>query len=260
MPRPACADYPAADTMCYSAVRTVEEVPLVCTGGIYPECSRVADPAFVRPDTADILHADYWACDSRHTYFSDDQDAAEAAGRTTSDYCSPGTVDVCLGLGCTTEVSLHATTPADEGENLTFELRLSGAAPVPIVVTVSTGDDSAATHGASSTGPGRDYVPLSSHRVAIAAGDTAATFDVSTISDTVHEADETLAVTIGSVAGGHLGAPAAAVGTITNDDDAPVVRFAGDVTADEDSSIALRRRWTQTATGQSKANTSTERA
>ena len=139
-------------------------------------------------------------------------------------------------------VNIDSSVSADEGSALDFTVSLSKIVPHDVTVTVSTGDDPAATHPADATGAHRDYTPLAGHTVTIAAGFQTATVSVDTVSDTIDEFDETFVLRIDNVTSATVavvGSTDTAVGTITDDDTSPEVSI-GDVSAGEsDGSLSF---------------------
>ena len=139
------------------------------------------------------------------------------------------------------EVYLAGPVSAAEGATLDFEVRLRQAAAMAVTVTVSTGADPAAAHAAADTGTSRDYLPKSGAQVTIPAGSVSATVWVFTIADTDDEHDETLLLRIDSVddpAGGFVGSPDEAVGTIVDNDPPPEASIV-DASAVESGPVAF---------------------
>lgn len=99
--------------------------------------------------------------------------------------------------------------------NVVFTVSLSAVSGLPVSVSYATSD------GTATTADG-DYTAASS-TLNIPAGQASGTISVAVAGDTKYEADEAFAVTLGSPSGATLGVPAAAAGTITNDDLSPVV-------------------------------------
>ena len=108
-----------------------------------------------------------------------------------------------------------ADASAAEGDTATFTITLSteSAADVTVTATTSTGSGDTATAGV-------DYTHKT-QELTIDAGDTEAEFDVAILEDTLDEPDETFTVTL-SAASVTL-TDATATGTITDDDDLPVL-------------------------------------
>ena len=94
-----------------------------------------------------------------------------------------------------------------------FFVRLSNASSKPVSVQISTADDTAKA--------GSDYFAISG-TLTIAPGSTTGIFPVPVITDTVVEPDETFFVNLTNPVGGTI-ADSQAVGTIVNDDLAPVL-------------------------------------
>ena len=90
-------------------------------------------------------------------------------------------------------VSVEAGS-ATEGSAVTFKAKLSKAVGSNVVLGWSTGNDD--TAGANQATADTDYSAVSSASVTITAGQTEASFSVSTTGDTTTEGDETFEVTI----------------------------------------------------------------
>ncbi len=173
------------------------------------------------------LVVDYRTCDDRLTAFNSDRSDAEAAGRSEDDYCTEGTVTVYLGD--TRGVTLSSSTYAvDEGAALDFEVQLTQASTADVVVDYTVTDGTALA--------GSDYTAPTG-QVRIPAGDTTATISVATTADTTYETDETLLLQLTSATGATLASITQAYGTILNDDPAPVISLAADVSAVEDDTV-----------------------
>ena len=200
----ACGTDLAAHAVCYSAKRLMDQ------------------PA--------ELTVPYIACDDRYLHFLDDQADAEAAGHTVDDYCATNTATVYLG-GTASDVALTSNQyTAAESRAIRFDLQLSQASPIDVVVDYTVTPVTATA--------GSDYL-IPPGQVTIPAGDTTATIYVFTTQDATHETDETLTVRLDAATGTTLGSITQATGTITNNDAEPVAGFVGAVTADEDTSIPL---------------------
>ena len=128
----------------------------------------------------------------------------------------------------TPEVYLDGDVRRAEGAALEFTVRLQKVSPEDVTVTLSTEDDTAATHSADATGSARDYHPQTSHQITIPAGNMEATARVSTVSDSTDEYNETFVLRIdatNSSIGANVGSPAQAVGTIIDNDNPPTVNI-----------------------------------
>lgn len=180
--RLACQTGLGADELCYSAQRLT--------------------------DQPTVLTIPYLACDDRYLSYLADRRDAEAAGRTTGDYCASGAVTVHLGLPPIEATLDGSRVSAAEGTNLSFGVRLDRAAVEDVVV------DYAVTGG---TATASDWLAPPG-QVTIPAGNAAATIEISTVQDTIVEDDETLTVTLTSVSGADLGSAVAAEGVIIDDD------------------------------------------
>ncbi len=112
-----------------------------------------------------------------------------------------------------------ADASAAEGDALTFTVTRSGATGAAASVQWATAAD--AREGAVPAAAGADYTAVATARtLTIAAGDTTATFTVATTEDTVDEPNETFLVKLTGASGAAV-TDDEAVGTITDDDDAP---------------------------------------
>ncbi len=136
----------------------------------------------------------------------------------------------------TVSVAAASTT---EGSDVTFTAELSRAVDFDVVLGWSTGDDG--TAGARQATSGTDYTAVTSGSVTVVAGDTAATFSVSTTQDTDTEGDETFAVTVtGTALPEWVTIPtASAVGTIEDDDAATVSVAAASATEGSDVTFTV---------------------
>ena len=137
-----------------------------------------------------------------------------ATGATIADATATGTI---TGAGALLAV---ADASAAEGDALTFTVTRTGDTAKAASVQWTTGDD--ATEGAVRATAGADYTAqTTAQTLAFKAGDATATFTVATTEDAIDEPDETFAVTLASPSTGTAIADDAAIGTITDDDDAP---------------------------------------
>jgi hypothetical protein len=104
-----------------------------------------------------------------------------------------------------------------EGNSLTklatFTITLSSALSGPVLVDVATANGTATA--------GSDYVAKSTVGLRVPAGSTSKTFTVTIAGDTVPETDETFTVNLSNASGAAI-ADAQGVGTISNDDSAPM--------------------------------------
>ena len=115
-----------------------------------------------------------------------------------------------------TTLSIAATSVVEGNSGPTtanFPVRLSRASAKPVTVRYATADGTA-------TAPG-DYTATSG-TLTFAAGDTSKTIPVTVQGDSVVEPDETFTLTLSNAANARL-STATATGTITNDDEAPLV-------------------------------------
>ena len=122
----------------------------------------------------------------------------------------------------TAAVSVVAGDPVTEGGDATFTVSLSGAVSAPVTVNWSTSDGTATV--------GSDYAAGSGTVTFRTGTTTPQTLTVATVDDALAEADETFTVALtalGLPAGVSLGMdPAAAVGTIVDDDPEPTLSIA----------------------------------
>ncbi|NND16821.1 MAG: DUF11 domain-containing protein [Eudoraea sp.] len=119
---------------------------------------------------------------------------------------------------------------ANEGNDISFGVTLSGESSGNITLTLGFADGSA-------TG-GTDYINTAV-QITILAGDTTGVVDISTIEDTTDELDETFVISVLSVDAGMAGdTNDTATGTIIDDDAPPNVTI-GNASADEGTSISF---------------------
>ncbi|MDJ0496946.1 MAG: S-layer homology domain-containing protein [Acidimicrobiia bacterium] len=107
-----------------------------------------------------------------------------------------------------------------EGGDLEFTVSRTGALNFAASVTATTSDGTADA--------GDDYTANPGETVDLAVGEASATFTVTTLSDDIDEADETLTVTLTAPTGNATIDDATGVGTITDDDTAGVTVDEGD--------------------------------
>ncbi|KAA2211332.1 Calx-beta domain-containing protein [Teichococcus oryzae] len=100
----------------------------------------------------------------------------------------------------------------DEGDVATFNVTLSSAAMGPVTVNYATSNGTAAAS---------DFTARTG-TLTFTAGETSKTITVQTTEDTTVEPDETFNVTLSAPSGATLGEKTSAVGTIVNDDQAPL--------------------------------------
>ena len=136
------------------------------------------------------------------------------------------TVSITVAAGVTVTVAAGSAT---EGSAVTFKAKLSAAVSSDVVLDWVTGNDD--TTGANQATSGTDYTAVTNGSVTITASSTEASFSVSTTEDGLAEGDETFMVTISEpsgtpLPGGVTIGTASAVGTIVDDDAAPVVSTA----------------------------------
>ena len=137
-----------------------------------------------------------------------------ATGATIADATATGTITGADALLAVADAS------AAEGEAVTFTVTRAGDIAKAATVQWTTGDDT--TEGAVRATAGADYTArTTAQTLAFKAGESTATFTVATTEDAIDEPDETFAVTLASPSAGTALADAAAIGTITDDDDTP---------------------------------------
>ena len=133
----------------------------------------------------------------------------------------------------------RSVTEGDAGTTAaTFTVSLTNPSAFPIAVDVATSDQTA-------TAPA-DYAPVAT-TVNFAPGEVSKTVDVLVEGDVVHEVNETYAVDLANPVGAGL-ADAAGVGTIVDDDAAPVLDV-GDVTVTEGNAGDVTASFPVTLTG-----------
>ncbi|MXW20881.1 MAG: hypothetical protein F4Z95_08765, partial [Gammaproteobacteria bacterium] len=124
---------------------------------------------------------------------------------------------------------------ATEGQAISFTVTRSGATGDAASVDWSTAEDSDGDHPASSS----DYTEqATAQTLNFAAGETSKTISVATTQDALDEEDETFIVELSSPSTGTSITDASATGTITDDDDLPVLSI-GDATASEGKGAAF---------------------
>ena len=130
----------------------------------------------------------------------------------------------------TLSVADASVTEGNSGTHqLAFAVSLSAAATAPVTVAYATSDGTATA--------GSDYTATHG-TVTFAAGETSKVVNVSVLGDTVVEANETLNLTLSTPSGATL-AHGSAVGTIINDDTAPLPTLSiGDASFAEGSAAA----------------------
>ena len=154
------------------------------------------------------------------------------AGLTMGTASAVGTIQDDDGVTVTVEGG-----SAIEGSAVTFKAKLSAAVGADVVLGWVTGADD--TENASQATAGTDYTAVTNGSVTITAGQTEASFTVSTTADTDTEGDETFKATITgtTLPAGVTIVTAGAIGTIS-DDDRPT---ASDIskTVDEDTTLTF---------------------
>ena len=113
---------------------------------------------------------------------------------------------------------------ATEGSAVTFTVTLSSATTADVSVPYSTSVTGSDTATLNATAPGgADFTAATNATLNIVAGSLTGTISVPTTNDTVDEPDETFTVTLGTPTNATLGSPAAATGTINDNDATPQV-------------------------------------
>ena len=144
------------------------------------------------------------------------------------------------------EVSVAAASAA-EGDTVALTVSLGAVSGRDMVVQYATQDHAGGTHQATagdSNDAGRDYTSVSAASVMIEAGQLSASVSVATREDSIDEHDETfeLRLTGASTGGTQVGdistTAGTAVGTITDDDDMPLLSIS-DASASENADPAV---------------------
>ena len=156
----------------------------------------------VKGDTAEEADETFTLTLSNPTNATLSATAATATGTIRND-------DTTLSIAAASVVEGNSGTTT-----ASFPVRLSRASAKTVTVNYATADGTA-------TAPG-DYTAIPSTRLTFNPGTTSATIPVEVQGDTVVEPDETFTLTLSSPTNARLG-NATATGTITNDDDAPLV-------------------------------------
>ena len=108
-----------------------------------------------------------------------------------------------------------------EGGKAMFTVTLTPVSGRDVTVQWTTGDDG--TDGAVQATADTDYTAqTTAATLTIAAGSTTGTVEVQTTEDTLYEGDETFAVELASPTNATLGSPDTGIGTITDNDTAPM--------------------------------------
>ena len=135
------------------------------------------------------------------------------SGATIADGTAVGTITNDDTPPPTLAVADATVSEGNSGtRNLAFTVSLSAAATGPVTVAYATGNGTATA--------GSDYTAASG-TLTFAAGETSKVVNVQVSGDTAVEANETLTLTLSSPSGATI-ADGAAIGTITNDDTAPL--------------------------------------
>ena len=113
-----------------------------------------------------------------------------------------------------------------EGEEAEFVVSLSPASGKQVTVGYATADGTAKA--------GEDYTAATTGALTFTAGATERTISITTAEDSRNEDEEAFTVTLSNPGNATLGSDAAATGTITDDDDPPVLTIAGDTMSEGD--------------------------
>src|SRR4030095_16948008 len=153
------------------------------------------------------------------------------SGATIADGTAIGTItnDDTAPLPALSVADATVSEGNSGAKDLAFTLSLSAAATGPITVAYATSNGTATA--------GSDYTAASG-TLTFAAGETSKVVHVQVTGDTAVEANETLTLTLSAPSGATI-ADGSAVGTITNDDTAPLPTLAvADATVSEGNSGA----------------------
>ncbi|MDE0644028.1 MAG: hypothetical protein OXH95_07880, partial [bacterium] len=132
-------------------------------------------------------------------------------------------------------VSIGAAATATEGGSVSFTISLSAESGLPVRVKWKTADHTGGTNQAAAN---VDYTAQALTDVIIAAGSTSTTVTVATKEDALDEPDETFLVQLSAPRGVVSPTAATATGTITDDDDPPVLSIA-DAAATEGTAVSF---------------------
>ena len=117
---------------------------------------------------------------------------------------------------------------AAEGGNVVFTVFKSGLTEKTVTVEVSTALDTTNLNTvARAVGGGTDYQSKTDEVVTFLPGQNTQGFTVTTVQDTIDELDETFLAVLSDPGNATLGTPSQNVGTIVDDDPAPVVTIQG---------------------------------
>ncbi|MBY0324701.1 MAG: cellulase family glycosylhydrolase [Reyranella sp.] len=195
------SDYTAASgTLTFAAGETSKVIKVVVTGDATVEANETVTLTLSSPGGATIADG-------------------TAVGTITNDDTAPLP---------TLAVADATVSEGNSGtRNLAFTISLSAAATGPVTVAYATSNGTATA--------GSDYTAASG-TVTFAAGETSKVVNVQVAGDTVVEANETLTLTLSSPTGATI-ADSTAIGTISNDDIAPLPTLAvADATVTEGNS------------------------
>ena len=151
---------------------------------------------------------------------------AETVEVTLSDPVNATLAAAATGTGTVTDddaaptVSIDSPSVAEgaagETPTLRFTVRLSAASGRPVTVGYADAGSGTATSGT-------DYTALTAGMLTFAVGTTTQTIDVTVTGDALHEANETVEVTLSTPTNAALSAAATGTGTVTDDDAMPTV-------------------------------------
>ncbi|MFN8233395.1 MAG: Calx-beta domain-containing protein [Actinomycetota bacterium] len=165
---------------------------------------------------------------SGDTTFEADEDATVAVTNEVNAVVADGTATLTIANDDPLPriaVDDVAVTEGDSGDAImTFTVSLSNASAFPVGVDAATLDGTAVQPA--------DYEPVAT-TLSFAPGIVSATIDVTVHGDPMFERDETLGLELSDETGGAI-ADEAGVGTITNDDAAPIVDVTGVIVSEGD--------------------------
>ena len=139
-----------------------------------------------------------------------------------SDAAATGTITDDDG---TPELTIAGDT-VSEGEEAEFVVSLNAASGQQVTVEYATADGTAKA--------GEDYTAATTGALTFTAGATERTISITTAEDSRNEDEEAFTVTLSNPGNATLGSDTAATGTITDDDDPPVLTIAGDTVSEGD--------------------------
>ncbi|MCB0033499.1 MAG: lamin tail domain-containing protein, partial [Anaerolineales bacterium] len=156
---------------------------------------------------------------------------------TIADATSVVTIIDDEGIPTVNVVDTAVVEGNDGTTQLVFDLLLLPASDQTVTIDYTTADDTATAAS--------DYV-AAADTVTFAAGQTSQTVAITVNGDTLFESDETMRLLLSNLTGDALLSDGTAVGTITNDDAAPIVTLASDVSVVEGNSGSTTLTFTAT--------------